>query len=384
MKIIADMNIPFVEDCFKSIGDVTLVGGRDITAAMVKDADILLVRSITKVNEALLAGSAVKFVGTATIGTDHIDQPYLEKAGITFSSAPGSNANSVAEYIVASLLELARRYDFVLEGKTIGIIGVGNVGSRVEKKARALGMQVKLNDPPLFRATGDSKYLPIEDLYDCDFITIHTPLTCQGQDKTFHLADDNFLASLKSGVFIFNSSRGAVAGNDAVNKALDQKLIAGAVLDVWEGEPNVDNALLSKVELGSQHIAGYSFDGKVAGMMMLYEAVCQRFDIDTVNTIDDFLPVAKIAQIDVSTQPGTDEEIIRSVVQKVYSITSDDSDMRKILTTEPSEQASLFDRLRKEYPIRREFQNTTVAVAGDNDLLAKKLAGIGFKVENHG
>ena len=143
MKIIADTNIPFVKECFSSIGEVTLTGGRDVTADLVKDADILLVRSITKVNEQLLAGSGVKFAATATIGVDHIDLDYLAKSGIGFSSAPGSNANSVAEYVIAALLTLAKKHKFILEGKSIGIVGVGNVGSKVEKKAKALGMTAR-------------------------------------------------------------------------------------------------------------------------------------------------------------------------------------------------------------------------------------------------
>jgi erythronate-4-phosphate dehydrogenase len=189
MRIIADANIPFVRECFSSVGDVQALSGREITPQVVAHADALLVRSITPVNEQLLAGSSVRFVGTATIGFDHVDVAYLEHSGIGFASAPGSNANSAAEYIIAGLLEIARRHDFPLEGRSIGVIGVGNVGSRVARKCEALGMEVRRNDPPLQRQTGDPQYVPIEALYDCDFITIHTPLTREGIDKTFHLAD---------------------------------------------------------------------------------------------------------------------------------------------------------------------------------------------------
>jgi len=192
MKIVADENIPFVKECFASIGDVQTLSGRKITPDAIAEADILLVRSITPVNEKLLAGSKVKFVATATIGFEHIDVEYLKNKSIGFASAPGSNANSVADYIIAALLSVAQKHKITLEGKSIGVVGVGNVGSKVAKKCVALGMIVKLNDPPLLRRTGDSKYRPIDELFDCDFITLHTPLTREGQDKTYHLADNFF------------------------------------------------------------------------------------------------------------------------------------------------------------------------------------------------
>jgi len=197
MKIIADANIPFVRECLSSVGDVRVLGGREITPEVVADADALLVRSITPVNEQLLGGSRVRFVGTATIGFDHVDVAYLERSSVGFASAPGSNANSAAEYVIAALLEVARRRGLRLEGKSIGVIGVGNVGSRVARKCEALGMEVRRNDPPVQRKTGDPQYVPIEALYDCDFITIHTPLTREGIDKTFHLADAGFFSRLR-------------------------------------------------------------------------------------------------------------------------------------------------------------------------------------------
>ena len=188
MKIVADENIPFVKECFNSIGDVCTCPAAAIIPDTIVDADILLVRSVTKTDAALLAKSKVRFVGTATIGTEHVDIDYLKQAGIAFASAPGSNANSVAEYIIAALLSVARKHKFSLKDKSIGIVGVGNVGSRVAIKTAALGMKVKLNDPPLQRKTHDEKYLPLDVLFDCDFITLHTPLTYDGVDKTYHLA----------------------------------------------------------------------------------------------------------------------------------------------------------------------------------------------------
>ena len=216
MKIVADANIPYVEQCFSSIGEVTVFGGREINKDVVSDADILLVRSITPVFADLLTGSNVRFVATATIGFDHVDVDFLRHNAIGFASAPGSNANSAAEYVIAAMLEIAKKHNITLEGKSIGIVGVGNVGSRVEKKCRALGMKVLLNDPPLYRQTDDPKYLQLEQLFDCDFITLHTPLTFDGIDKTFHLADESLFKSLKKDCIFINASRGGVVDSKSL------------------------------------------------------------------------------------------------------------------------------------------------------------------------
>lgn len=381
MKIIADQNIPFVKECFSGIGGVVLTGGRDITPELVKDADILLVRSITKVNEALLAGSSVKFVATATIGTDHIDQKYLAANGIGFASAPGSNANSVAEYIVAALLTLGKKYKFRLEGKSIGIVGVGNVGTKVDDKCRALGMEVFLNDPPLARQTGDDKYRPLDELYDCDFITMHTPLTREGPDATHHLAGEKFFASMKDGAVFINSSRGKVQDEAALKKAIQSGKLGGVVLDVWETEPKVDSWLLRNIDLSTPHIAGYSFDGKVGGMVMIYEACCKHVGLRVANTAADFLPEPEVPEIKIlPEQLKQDEErVLHDIVQQVYVINRDDFNMREILLQPENEQAHWFDGLRKNYAVRREFQNTKVIVPGIDCCLVNKIAGLGFK-----
>lgn len=380
MKIIADENIPFVAECFSRIGDVSTVSGRMIEPDMVKDADILLVRSITSVDERLLSQSKVKFVATATIGTDHIDQDYLRDRGIGFAFAPGSNANSVAEYIVAALLTVARKHRLVLDGKSIGIVGVGNVGSRVAQKCRALGMEVLLNDPPLKRVTGDEKYRKLEDLFDCDFITIHTPLTLEGSDKTYHLCGEDFFNSLTPGAFFINSARGAVTDTEAIKNALKNKTIKGAILDVWENEPNIDNELLLTVDLSTPHIAGYSYDGKVGGMMMIYGSVCEYFGLAKKAKIEDFLPVADVAEITVDPSGRLEEDIIHDTVQQIYVINRDDFNMREILIVDPAQRGSWFDGLRRDYAVRREFGNTRIVLDDTESTLAKKLRGIGFKV----
>ncbi len=381
MKIVADENIPFVKECFSSIGDVVTVSGRAVDAAIVKDADILLVRSITKVNADLLAGSSVSFAATATIGTDHIDKQYLADNNIGFAYAPGSNSNSVAEYVIAGLLALGKKHKFELEGKSIGIVGVGNVGSKVAVKTAALGMTVILNDPPLARETGDEKYRPIEKLYGCDFITLHTPLTMEGEDKTFHLAGETFFNSLTAKPYFINTSRGGCCDTEALKNALDSGQVAGAILDVWENEPNIDNELILKAELSTPHIAGYSYDGKVAGMVMIYAAACECFGLEVTHTVEDFLPAPEVAEISVDPESGNEQAIIQDTVQQIYVINRDDFNTREILIVPQEQRGKWFDDLRKNYPVRREFQNTKVVLTKDDALLARKLKGIGFKIE---
>jgi erythronate-4-phosphate dehydrogenase len=381
MRIVADANIPFVRECLSSVGEVRVLSGRDIAPQVVADADALLVRSITPVNESLLGGSAVRFVGTATIGFDHVDVPYLHRNGIGFASAPGSNANSAAEYVIAGLLEVARRRRIPLEGKSIGVIGVGNVGGRVARKCEGLGMRVLRNDPPLQRRTGDSTYVPLEALYDCDFITIHTPLTREGIDKTYHLADAGFFARLKAGAVFVNASRGAVVESQALKAAIRSGRLRATVLDVWEGEPNIDAELLGMVDLATPHIAGYSFDGKVAGMVMIYRSLCEYFKLTPKFDVEDFLPVPEVPRLEIATGDAGDEESLARTAERIYSIARDDRDTRQIANQPPEGRGRFFDALRKNYPVRREFQNTTVVLDRPRETLARKLRGIGFAVE---
>lgn len=378
VQIVADENIPFVVECFSSIGEVEAVRGRDITPNVVANADVLLVRSITPVGADLLAGSNVHFVGTATIGFDHIDIEYLSRNNIGFASAPGSNANSAAEYIIAALLNIAKQHSIDLKGKSIGIIGVGNVGSRVAKKTTALGMKVYLNDPPLQRQSSDPKYLPIERLFDCDFITLHTPLTFEGGDKTFHLADEKFFNSLKTGCIFLNASRGGVVDGSALKAAIRAGRLQATVLDVWENEPNIDVELLEMVDIGTPHIAGYSLDGKIVGMIMIYKAACEHFGLETKFDIDSFLPAPAVSELKLNPDSGSEQDVLLGAVEKIYDIKADDVRLRQVLETKAEKRGEFFDGLRKSYPVRREFQNTSVIVEDNNSSLAKKLKGIGF------
>jgi len=375
MRIVADENIPYVREAFAGLGEVRTLPGRGIATSDIADADILLVRSITRVDAALLAGTPVSFVATATIGEDHIDKAYLAERGIGFSSAPGCNANSVGEYIVAALLVLAERHGFSLVGKTLGIVGVGNVGRRVHAKASALGMQCILHDPPRAAAEGAEGFAPREALYQCDVVTLHVPYTKVGPRATRHLVDAGFLARLRPDAILINTARGAVVDNQALDEALAVKRLRAAVLDVWEGEPNPRQSLLEQCDIATPHIAGYSFDGKVNGTEQIYRAACQHFGIAPNWDPAPLLPAPEMSEIELAS--GETGAIERAVTT-VYDILADDARLRAITQLPGEARGAHFDRLRKEYPRRREFMNTLVRGAElDN---ASVLRGIGFRV----
>jgi len=252
VKIVADSNIPFAGEACSKLGDVETVKAGDLSAERLRDCDVLLCRSTRK----MLAGTNVRFVATATIGFDHVDLDYLDRRGIGFASAPGSNANSVSEYMMSALCVLAGRTGRRLREMSIGVVGVGNVGSRVVRKTEALGMRVLQNDPPLERKAGEARFVPIDELMDADIISLHVPLTTDGADATYHMVDDAFLARLKPGATLINSARGAVVDSAALHRAVDSGRLGAAVLDVWENEPLIDMSLVPKVLIGTPHIAG--------------------------------------------------------------------------------------------------------------------------------
>lgn len=377
MRILADENIPLIREACANLGDVRTMPGRAMTPDMVRDVDVLFVRSVTRVDAALLDGSRVQFVGTATIGTDHVDLAWLAARGIGFAAAPGSNATSVAEYIVAALLCLAERRDWRLCGKTLGVVGVGNVGSRVVVRAQALGLTILKNDPPLARRLGDTSFLPLRTvLAESDFVTVHVPLTRKEPDATWHLIDDGFLHQLRASAVVLNTSRGGV--HDTA--ALLRRRPAGLVLDVWEGEPNISEALLRRVDLGTPHIAGYSFDGKIAGTRMIYEAACRFFGVAPQWNPAPHLPPPRPPLV-LDTDQNGESALLRRAVRASYDIEADDARLRALLELPEAERGPAFDRLRKTYPVRREFAHTPVQIVGNHPQrgsLCATLRGLGF------
>ncbi len=378
MNFVIDSKNPYAESLFGRLGRVRLLPTAQITREAVMDADAVIVRTETKIDEAFLGGTKVRFVGTATIGTDHVDLEYLRKHGIGFASAPGSNANSVAEYIVAALLALAIRRERPLAGQSIGVVGVGNVGSRVVAVARALGMKVLMNDPPLQRQTGDGSFLPIDALMDADVVTIHVPLTRSGQDPTWHLFDEKRLRAVHRGATLINTSRGAVVDNAALTKALTDGHFSSAVLDVWEGEPEIPADLLRRTALGTPHIAGYSFDGKVNAIRMMFEAACAHFGLDADRSIPEMVNERKQS---VSLTPAESREAgLLQAVQSAYDIERDDAALRSMLDLPVGQRKAHFRRLRAEYPMRHEFCHTRVTGPDNTGSLRDTLAALGFTV----
>lgn len=422
MKIVCATNMPFAREAFSTLGDVTVVDGRAMTAADVRHADILATRSTTKINRELLDGSRVRFAGTATIGTDHMDIEYLDKAGITWCSAAGCNANSVSEYLTSALLHLAVQHGLGLQGLSIGVIGVGNVGTRVVAKACALGMRVLPNDPPRERNgeqcsvfglsaetlakegvqcsvpgqqntnngqrttnNGPTAIIPFvsldEVLARSDIVTFHVPLTQEGNDATSHMADRPFFELLKPGAILINAARGPVLDTDELLRAMDADIVRHAVIDTWEGEPDYRTDLLERADIGTPHIAGHSFEGKYIGTLMVYREVCKFLGVEATWTPEPLLPVPPVPRVTVKAGDRRDEDVLWDIVGKVYDITADDRCFRETLKLDRDARVKGFDSLRKDYPIRREFRFTTVSLAGGTPSLTDTIAGLGFNVE---
>lgn len=337
MKVIIDNKIPYIREAVGQIADeVVYLPGNEFTADAVRDADALIIRTRTRCNRELLEGSRVKFIATATIGFDHIDTDYCRKAGIVWQNCPGCNAGSVEQYLHAVLLLLKRQKGIRLEDACLGIVGVGHVGSRVARMARALGIKVLLNDPPKADAGGEG-WVDLSVLArECDVITFHTPLNRQGKYSTYHLADEHFFSSLQRRPVIINTSRGEVIDTEALLAALRAGTVRDAVIDTWEHEPDIDRELLQRVFLGTPHIAGYSADGKSNATRMALEALCKFFHKDIAFRIvpPDLPPM--------TYSPDPEEAFLQ-----VYNPVRDSEALKQ----HPEE----FEHLRGNYPLRREL-----------------------------
>jgi erythronate-4-phosphate dehydrogenase len=360
--VLADENIPYAKEAFSFLGDVQSMAGRDMASQHTEDIDILMVRSVTKVNETLLEKSRVKFVGTATIGTDHVDTDYLAERDICFASAPGCNANSVSEYITAILLEMAITKGFSLKNTVLGIVGVGNVGSLVEEKVKALGMDVILNDPPLKDETGDPKYRSLEEVFEADIISLHVPLTKEEPYPTFHMADKDFFNKMGTGKGFINASRGSVVDENALVSKLDTNELLFCALDVWEHEPDIYADLADKIDIGTPHIAGYSFEGKLNGTNMVYQAACDCFDMGPEW---DYAEILKDKQkFSITLNQGYEQDLL-AALKLNYDIIQDDAMLRQ--AAHSSSRGEEFDGLRKNYRKRREFTNSVLSLSDDSD-----------------
>ncbi len=348
MHILADENMPLVAEFFAPLGQVTTFNGRLVTAEQLQDADILLVRSVTQVNQSLLQqNKTLRFVGTATIGTDHIDHGYLAKRNIAFSAAPGCNAQSVVEYVLSSIWCLAERYQWQLSDKTVGIVGVGNIGGRLAHALQALGIKVLLCDPLRQKAEPSFAHTDFTTLcQQADILSFHTPLQQHGLDATYHLLNADRLALLKPDCAIINASRGAVIDNQALLHA-QQKQRRPLVLDVWEDEPTILLALLPYCDLATAHIAGHSVEGKARGTEMLYQQCCALLGLEPALSLARFLPAAAVEKVTISANFGLPD--VQNLARMLYDVRRDDALFRCHITQKG------FDWLRKSYPARREY-----------------------------
>lgn len=382
MKIVCDKNMPYAAEAFGTLGDVLVKDGRAITAEDVRDAELLITRSTTKINAALLDGSKVRFYGSAVIGMDHIDIPYLETRHIPWVSAPGCNAESVANYVTAALLWLGGEFGFTLEGKTVGIVGVGNVGKKVLRHLSALGLRVLACDPPRQRDTADEEakgFVPFETvLEEADIITCHVPLTKTGPDATFHMIDAGALGKMKAGVVFVNAARGPVVDTDAFIAARDSGRVSHAVIDCWEGEPAFRADMLAHADICTPHIAGYAFEGKVNGTVMTYRAACAFLGVEPSYTFT--LPLPPVPEWRTDAAGRADEDVIRELVLEVCDIGGDSGRLRVACVPDDAARAKAFDYQRGHYPMRRQFEATQVRIEHASQGLLAKLRGLGFQI----
>ncbi len=355
MKICVDENIALGKEAFSLFGDVELFNGRNIDNASVKNCDALIVRSVTKVNEKLIAGSKIKFVGTTTIGTDHIDVDFLKKCGIEFAYAPGCNSRSVAEYVFSSLFYLSKKYGFRLSSKSIGIVGVGNIGKIVERFSNALGMRVIKNDLPR-EDKGEKGFSALEDVLACDIVTFHVPLILSGKYKTLHLLNNKNIDFIKENAILINSSRGAIVDNQAVLNMVRKGKIK-TIFDVWENEPEPDKEFVELADIATPHIAGYSYDGQLTGTKMIFEALNKFLGTSYVWNFN----VTEITET-LDLQDETDNEnFLRKLFKKVYRAEEDSKKFKRVYLASGN-PGKEFDLFRKNYPRRFEIPDYRVKV----------------------
>ena len=374
MKVIVDNKIPYIKGALEPFAEVLYLTGKDTTPEIANDADAIITRTRTICNKELLEGSSVKMIATATIGYDHIDTAYCEANGIEWTNAPGCNSWSVAQYIMAALHQLAFDKYLNLSELTIGVVGAGNVGSKVARLCETIGMKVLVNDPPRERAEGKKGFVPLEEIQrEADIITFHTPLTYEGNDKTFHLADSDFFDACKNGIVFINSSRGEVMDTSSVLKNIKSGKISSAIIDCWENEPDVDTGLLNLAYLATPHIAGYSKDGKANGTSMSVQAISRKFKLGIDNWQCTNVELPENTTIRIDGKSKTLQEIIGEAVLATYPIIVDSEKLKKSPET--------FEQQRGDYPVRREFPVYTIDAAYVEESTLQLLAKIGFNIK---
>ncbi len=371
MKIVVDENIAFAEEAFGGFGELRLLPGRSIKNQDLLDAEILIIRSVTEVNESLLGGSKIKFVGTATIGMDHLDENYLRSADIKYAGAAGCNSFAVTEYVLSALSHLAHFNDLKLSGKSIGIIGMGNIGGKVAHAASIMGLKALKNDPPLERIGFEDEFCSLEKALSADIVTFHVPLNLEGRDKTVHMLNEENIHLIKPGAILINTSRGPVVDNSVLLNRLKLKNDIFTVLDVWENEPQINRELLKRVNIATPHIAGYSLEGKANGTKIIYNKLCEFLSAEP-----EWIPSLPSVKSDIVVNPKDDfEKIMYSIMASVYNIAEDSLNLKRAAVLPPKEIPVLFDTLRKKYPLPGELDKyKTKFTQPDNELVSKLCA----------
>ncbi|MBP5171180.1 MAG: 4-phosphoerythronate dehydrogenase PdxB [Bacteroidales bacterium] len=374
MKIVCDNKIPFLRGTLEPYAEVVYLPGAKTTPEVVRDADAIITRTRTICNEQLLKGSKVKVIATATIGYDHIDTHWCESNGIVWKNSPGCNSWSVKQYIASVLVCLAQKHGFRFQDMTLGVVGVGNVGGKVAEVASLMGFKVLLNDPPRARREGSQGFVSLEALLSkSDIVTVHVPLTAEGEDATWHLFDQKRLSTLRPDQILINSSRGEVVDNQALKAELKAGGLKAAVLDVWEGEPELDAELVGLLDITTPHIAGYSADGKANGTTMSVRTVAQYLGLPLTDWTASGVPApAQPLEFSIDASGKTDQEVISEAILYTYDVRSDSDLLRGCLEG--------FEQQRGDYPVRREFTAFTLHLSHAGADLADRLAKIGFKI----
>ena len=375
MKIVCDNKIPFLRGALEPYSEVVYLSGKETTPEVVRDADAIITRTRTICNESLLKGSSVRMIATATIGYDHIDTQWCDANGIEWTNAPGCNSWSVQQYIGSLLVTMSREMGFDCKDMTLGVVGVGNVGSKVARIGALLGFKILLCDPPRARREGSDGFVNLDTIIEkCDIITCHVPLIFNGEDSTFHMFGSDRLRSMREDQILINSSRGPVVDCNALKETLKKKGIRAASLDVWENEPDIDKELLDLLFTGTPHIAGYSLDGKANGTMMSVRAIGQKFDLPCKDwTVSDIPLPEQPVEFSIDVRDKTPGQVLEEAILYTYNIKDDDSRLRA--------DVSSFERQRADYPVRREFPAFTVNLKNDTDSRASAiLHEIGFNV----
>ncbi len=373
MRVVIDDKIPYIHGILEPFAEVNYITGNKISKQNLINADALIIRTRTICNAELLEGTSVKFIATATIGFDHIDTAYCDQAGIKWVNAPGCNSSSVEQYMAAALISIAIKEKLNLQNLTIGIIGVGNVGTKTARIAELLGMRVLRNDPPRARMEGHDKFNDLSKIQEeADIITLHMPLNKTGIDKNFHLINENFLASCIKKPWIINTCRGEITHSKALITGLKNKYIQGIVLDCWENEPFIDSTLLDLCFISTPHIAGYSKDGKANGTNMAIQALSKFFNLGIDHWRCPQIEDAETNSLYLDGKEKTTQEIISNAILFTYPIHLDSNNLKANINS--------FEELRGNYPVRREFPYYTIYASNINNTQQKLLTSIGFQV----